>query len=220
MATTTIYRINETDRTIDIAQSVQNDDESIHGAILNTKNFMFDELIIQHKIFTENTEPLDSFRDSLHSALRIGRSIEVSTEDMIARFVAENGENIFFRGFVSAVINLYDTERRQLLKANDVVIAKLNKNKIQSGISERINAFFDMLLKLMCCEAYFGYEITLEHFSVQSSRTIIAADDYTFNVFRESDKVCSFCLLSWGRLFIVTSGRDVSADSVISCFSM
>ena len=39
MGTTTIYRINETDRTIDIAQSVQNDEECIHGAVLNTHTY-------------------------------------------------------------------------------------------------------------------------------------------------------------------------------------
>lgn len=192
METTTIYRINETDRTIDIAQSVQNDDESIHGAVLNTMTFTFDELMNQHKIFREHTEPFDTLRVRLHSALRIGRSIDVNTEDMIARFVAEYGENIFFRGFVSAVIDLYDTERYQLLKPNDVVIAKLNKNKIQAGISGRINDYFDKYLKLMCNEAYFNNNITMEHFELLPSRTIIAADDYTFNVFRESDN----CLLS------------------------
>ena len=81
MQTTTIYRINETDRTVDIAQSVQNDEESIHGAVLNTRTFTFDELMNQHKMFREHTKPFDAFRDRLHSALRIGRSIEVSTED-------------------------------------------------------------------------------------------------------------------------------------------
>mgnify|MGYP003408991010 CR=1 FL=1 len=50
METTTIYRINETDRTIDIVQSVDNTDESIHGAVLNTRTFTFDELMNQHKI--------------------------------------------------------------------------------------------------------------------------------------------------------------------------
>lgn len=143
METITIYRINETDRTIDIAQSVENNNESIHGAVLNTRTFTFDELMNKHKIFREHTEPFDTFRDRLHSALRIGRSIEVSTEDMIARFVAEYGENIFFKSFVSAVIELYNAERYQLLKPNDLVLAKLNKNKIQTSISGHINAFFD-----------------------------------------------------------------------------
>lgn len=141
----------------------------------------------QHKVFREHTETFDTFRDRLHSSLRIGRSIEVSTEDMIARFVAEYGENIFFKGFVTSVIDLYDTERYQLLKPNDVVKAKLNKNKIQTSISECINAFFDMQLPLMCSKAYFSHTVNLEHFSLQPSRTVIATDDYTFNVFRESD---------------------------------
>ena len=39
MGTTTIYRINETDRTINIAQSVDDTDESVHGAVLNTRTY-------------------------------------------------------------------------------------------------------------------------------------------------------------------------------------
>lgn len=200
MGTTVIYRINETDRTIDIAQSVQNDEESIHGAVLNTRTYTFDEVMNQHKIFRENTEPFVTFRDRLHSALHIGRSIEVSTDDMIARFVAEYGENIFFRGFVSAVIDLYDTERYQLLKPNDVVLAKLNRNKIQTGISEHINVFFDTQLEMLCSEAYFSHNMTMEHFSLASGRTVIAADDYTFNVFHESDNCLLTVLAEIGQL--------------------
>ena len=49
METTAIYRINETDRTIDIAQSVQNDEESIHGAVLNTRTYTFDEVMKDRK---------------------------------------------------------------------------------------------------------------------------------------------------------------------------
>ena len=200
MGTTAIYRINETDRTIDIAQSVQNDEESIHGAVLNTRTYTFDEVMNQHNMFREHTEPFDTFRDRLHSALRIGRSIEVSTDDMIARFVAEYGENIFFKSFVSAVIDLYDTERYQLLKPNDVVLAKLNRNKIQTGISERINAFFDTQLRLMFSEAYFNFKLTMEHFNLTTGRTVIAADDYTFNVFRESDNCLLTVLAEIGQL--------------------
>lgn len=200
METITIYRINETDRTVDIAQSVQNDEESIHGAVLNTKIFSFDELVNQHKIFREHTEPFDTFLDRLHSALRIGRSIEVSTEDMVSRFTAEYGENIFFKGFVSSAIELYDTERYQLLKPNDMVFAKLNKNKIQTSISEHINEFFDTQLPLICSEAYFSHTVNLEHFSLQPSRTIIAADDYTFNVFHESDNSLIAVLAEIGQL--------------------
>lgn len=200
MDTTTIYRINEADRTIDIAQSVQNDDESIHGAVLNTRTYTFDELLYQHKMFRDHTEPFDTFRDRLHSALRIGRSIEVSTDDMIARFVAEYGENIFFKGLVSAVIDLYDIERYRLLKPNDVVLAKLNRNKIQTGISEHLNAFFDMQLRSLCSEAYFSYKMTMEHFTLESGRTVIAADDYTFNVFHESDNCLLTILAEIGQL--------------------
>lgn len=200
MNTTTIYRINESDRTINIAQSVQNDDDSLHGAVLNTRTFSFDELMNQHRVFRGHTEPFDTFRDRLNSALRIGRSIEVNTEDMIARFVAEYGENIFFKGFVSAVIDLYDCERQQLLKPNDVVLAKLNKNKVQTSISEHINAFFDTQLPLMCSEAYFSHKVTMEHFSLVSGRTVIAADDYTFNVFHESDNCLLTVLAGIGQL--------------------
>lgn len=200
MGTTTIYRINETDRTIDIAQSVQNDEESIHGAVLNTHTYIFDEVMNQHKMFREHTEPFDTFRDRLHSALRIGRSIEVGTDDMIARFVAEYGENIFFRGFVSAVIDLYDTERYQFLKPNDVVLAKLSRNKIQTDISERINAFFDTQLNLICSNVYFNHKATMELFMTQSGRIVIAADDYTFNVFRESDNCLLTVLAEIGQL--------------------
>ena len=200
MGITTIYRINETDRTINIAQSVNDTDESLHGAVLNTRMYTFDELMNQHKVFCEHTEPYDAFKDRLNSALRIDKSIEVSTDDMIARFVAEYGENVFFRGFVSAVIDLYDTERYQLLKPNDVVIAKLNRNKIQTGISERINAFFDTQLSLLSSEAYFNYNMTMEQFSLSSGRTVIAADDYTFNVFHESYNCLLTILAEIGQL--------------------
>ena len=90
MGTTTIYRINETDRTINIAQSVNDTDESLHGAVLNTRMYTFDELMNQHKVFCEHTEPYDAFKDRLNSALRIDKSIEVSmgrisfSEDMSA----------------------------------------------------------------------------------------------------------------------------------------
>lgn len=200
MNTTTIYRINETDRTIDIAQSVQNDDENVHGAVLNTRTFTFDELMNQHKVFREHTEPFDTFRDRLHSALRIGRSIEVSTEDMIARFVAEYGENIFFKGFVSATIELYDTERYQLLKPNDLVVSMLNRRKIQDEISGKINDYIDTQLSKMCSEAYFSHKVTMEHFDLVTGRTVIAADDYTFNVFHESDNCLLAVLAEIGQL--------------------
>ncbi len=200
MNTTTIYHIIETDRTIEIAQSVQNDDDSLHGAVLNTRTLTFDELMNQHKVFREHTEPFDSFRDRLHSALRIGKSIEVSTDDMIARLVVEYGENIFFKSFVSAVIELYDAEYYQLLKPNDVVLAKINRNKIQTGIFGRINAFFDTQLALLCSEAYFSHTITMEHFALVSGRTVIAADDFTFNVFHESDNCLLTALAEIGQL--------------------
>ena len=192
MGTTTIYRINETDRTINIAQSVDDTDESVHGAVLNTRTYTFDELMNQHKVFCEHTEPYDAFRDRLNSALRIDRSIDVSTDDMIARFMAEYGENNLFRGYVCSVIDFYDMERYVLLKPNDVVIAKLNRRKIQDVVARKLMEYMETQLALMCSDAYFSHKATMEHFMIQPGRTIIAADDYTFNVFRESDN----CLLT------------------------
>lgn len=200
METTTIYRINETDRTIDIVQSVDNTDESIHGAVLNTRTFTFDELMNQHKFFCEHTEPYDTFKDRLNSALRIDRSIDVSTDDMIARFIAEYGENIFFRGYVLSVIEFYNKERYVLLKPNDVVKAKFNRKKIQDEVSRKLMEFMDTQLNLMCSDAYFSHKSTMEHFRIQSGRTIIAADDYTFNVFHESDKCLLTVLAEIGQL--------------------
>lgn len=200
MDTTTIYRINETDRTINIAQSVQNDDESIHGAVLNTRTYTYDELMNQHKVFCEHTEPYDAFRDRLNSALRIDRSIDVSTDDMIARFIAEYGENIFFRGYVGSVIEFYDKERYVLLKPNDVVIAKLNRRKIQDEVARKLMEHMDTQLRLLCSEADFSYKVTMEHFALTSGRTIIAVDDYTFNVFHESDNCLLTVLAEIGQL--------------------
>lgn len=200
MGTTTIYRINETGRTINIAQSVNDTDESIHGAVLNTRTYTFDELMNQHKVFCEHTEPYDAFKDRLNSTLRIDKSIEVSTDDMIARFIAEYGENIFFRGYVSSVIEFYDKERHVLLKPNDVVIAKLNRRKIQDEVSRKLMEFMDTQFALMCSDAYFSHKSTMEHFMIQSGRTIIAADDYTFNVFRESDNCLLTILAEIGQL--------------------
>lgn len=200
MGITTIYRINETDRTINIAQSVIDTDESLHGAVLNTRMYTFDELMNQHKVFCEHTEPYDAFKDRLNSALRIDKSIEVSTDDMIARFIAEYGENIFFRGYVGSVIEFYDKERHVLLKPNDVVIAKLNRRKIQDEVSRKLMEFMDTQFALMCSDAYFSHKSTMEHFMIQSGRTVVAADDYTFNVFRESDNCLLTILAEIGQL--------------------
>lgn len=200
MGTTTIYRINETDRTIKIAQSVNDTDESIHGAVLNTRTFTFDELMNQHKVFYEHTEPYDAFRDRLNSALRIDRSIDISTEDMIAWFVAEYGENVFFRGYVTSVVEFYDKERYVLLKPNDVVIAKFNRRKIQDEISKKLMEYMDKQFTLMSSDVYFGYKTNIEYFTIQPGRTVIAADNYTFNVFRESDNCLLTVLLEIGQL--------------------
>ncbi|GAB5082309.1 hypothetical protein Osc1_14820 [Hominimerdicola sp. 21CYCFAH17_S] len=73
MKTTAINCINEKDRTIELAQSVINIDESLHCAVLNARIYTIDELMYQHKIFTENTEIFDTFRDKIHSCLRVPR---------------------------------------------------------------------------------------------------------------------------------------------------
>ena len=119
---------------------------------------------------------------------------------MIARFIAEYGENIFFRGYVGSVIEFYDKERHVLLKPNDVVIAKLNRRKIQDEVSRKLMEFMDTQFALMCSDAYFSHKSTMEHFMIQSGRTIVAADDYTFNVFRESDNCLLTILAEIGQL--------------------
>ena len=220
METTTIYRINETGRTINIAQSVNDTDESIHGAVLNTRTFTFDELMNQHRVFCEHTEPYDAFKDRLNSALRIDKSIEVSTDDMIARFIAEYGENIFFRGYVSSVIEFYDKERHVLLKPNDVVIAKLNRRKIQDEVSRKLMAYMDTQFALMCSDAYFSHKSTMEHFMIQSGRTIVAADDYTFNVFRESDNCLLTILAEVGQLVHYNKWTVCECDIVSIYFNI
>lgn len=200
MKTTTIYRINEKDCTIEIAQSVNDNENDIHSAVFNTRTFTFDELVRQHTAFKENTEIFDTFRNRIHSCLRVSRSIDVNTDDMTGRFIAEHGENIFFTGFVNAVIEKYDSERVLLTKPNDRVKMELKKKQIQNEISERINSFFDEQLKLICSDAYFNSNSTIEYFTIQPVRTIIAADDYTFNVFHESDNALTLMLSELGQI--------------------
>lgn len=119
---------------------------------------------------------------------------------MLARFTAEHGENVFFRGFVTAVTELYDAERQKILNPDDIVKTKLNRNKICSDISERINACFDSTLNLLCSNAYFDYRCNIEYFCVESMRTIIATDEYTFNVFRESDNALTVLFAELGQI--------------------
>ena len=52
MNTTTIYRINEKNCTIEIAQSVINDEKNLHSAVLNTRTFTFNELMITHSTYS------------------------------------------------------------------------------------------------------------------------------------------------------------------------
>ena len=111
----------------------------------------------QHKIFTENTEIFDTFRDKIHSCLRVPRKC-------LQGLLLNMGENVFFRGFVTAVTELYDAERQKILNPDDIVKTKLNRNKICSDISERINACFDSTLNLLCSNAYFDYRCNIEYF--------------------------------------------------------
>lgn len=210
MNTITIYRINETDCTIEIAQSVKDNEEDIHGAVLNARTLTFDELLRQHTVFKNNTEPLDVFRDRIHSCLRVSRSIEVSTDDMVGRFVDKHGENIFFRGFVSSVIEKYEEERLLLTKPTDVTVMRIRKKQIQNDISERINTFFDENLKRICSDAYFDYHMTVSGFSVQPMRTVTASDEYSFNVFHESDNALTVLLAEIGQ--IVHRNKWVSCE--------
>lgn len=198
MNTTTIYRIKEKDHTIDIAQSVK--DTDFRAAVLNTRTYTFDELMNQHKIFRENTAPLETFRNHLNSALRIGRSISVDTSDMIGRFTSEHGENVFFNGFVREVIELYDSERQALLKPNDVIIGTLTRSKLQADIAEKIGTLFDSKLKLLTDRSYFDSNRKIEYYFAHQSMTVIAADGFTFGVFRESDNSLLDLLFEIGQI--------------------
>ena len=182
-----------------IAQSVNYTD--FRATVLNTKTYTFDELMNQHKTFCKHTEPLENFRNRLNSALRIGRSISVDTSDMIGRFTSEHGENIFFNGFVREVIELYDSERQALLKPNDVIIGTITRSKLQTDIAEKIGVLFDGKLKLLTDTAFFDHNSNIEHYSAHSKRTVIAVDEYTFGVFRESDNnaVVFFLRNSYGN---------------------
>ena len=140
MKTVTIYRINETDRTIDIVQSVNQDNESVRAAILNARTFTFDEILRQHLAFCDKEALVENCRNRFLSALHIGRSVPVNADDMHAGFTADNeswfcscspalggndclgcladktprsyGENIFLRGLMTAAHELYDEERK------------------------------------------------------------------------------------------------------------
>lgn len=198
MNTTTIYRIKEKDRTIDIAQSVK--DTDFRAAVLNTRTYTFDELMNQHKIFREHIEPLENFRNRLNSALRIGRSISVDTSDMIGRFTSEHGENNFSNGFVREVIELYDNERQALLKPNDVIIGTITRSKLQTDIAEKIGLLFDRKLKLLTDKSFFDHNSNIRHYSAHFKRTVIASDEFTFGVFRESDNSLLDLLFEIGQL--------------------
>ena len=200
MKTVTIYRINETDRTIDIAQSVNDDSESIKAAVLNTKNFTFDEILRQHLAFRGSGTLIENCLNRFLSALHIGRSIPVNADDMLAGFTAENGENIFLRGMMTAAHELYDVERTALSAPNDVLLATLNKSRIQAEISAKINTFFDSKLAAIGDAAYFDCGQKLNAFAVLHSEIIIFSDDYTFSTFRICDNCLTNLLFELGQI--------------------
>ena len=200
MKAVTIYRINETDRTIDIAQSVNDDSESIKAAVLNTKNFTFDEILRQHLAFRGSGTLIENCLNRFLSALHIGRSIPVNADDMLAGFTAENGENIFLRGMMTAAHELYDVERKALSSPNDVLLATLNKSRIQAEISAKINTFFDSKLAAIGDAAYFDCGQKLNAFAVLHSEIIIFSDDYTFSTFRICDNCLTNLLFELGQI--------------------
>ena len=228
MKTVTIYRINETDRTIDIAQSANDDNENIHAAVLNARTFTFDEILRQHLAFRDSGAMVENCRNRFLSALHVGRSIPVNADDMLAGFTAENeswfcsqsdfavindrplvlldktprsyGENIFLRGMMTAARELYDEERAALSTPNDVLLATLNKNRIQAEISAKINTFFDSNLAAIGDAAYFDCGQKLNAFAVLPSETVIFCDDYTFSVFRICDNCLTDLLFELGQI--------------------
>ena len=200
MKTVTIYRINETDRTIDIAQSVNNDNESIRAAVLNTKTFTFDEILRQHLAFRDSGTLVENCRNRFLSALHIGRSVPVNVDDMLAGFIAENGENIFLRGMMTTARELYDEERVALSAPNDVLLATLNKSRIQAEISAKINTFFDSNLASIGDAAYFDCGQKLNAFAVLHSETVIFCDDYTFSTFHNCGNCLEALLFELGQI--------------------
>ncbi len=200
MKTVTIYRINETDRTIDIAQSVNQDNESVRAAILNARTFTFDEILRQHLAFCDKEALVENCRNRFLSALHIGRSVPVNADDMLAGFTAENGENIFLRGMMTAAHELYDGERTALSTPNDVLLATLNKSRIQAEISAKINTFFDSNFAAVGDAAYFECGQKLNAFSVIPSETVIFCDDYTFSAFRVCDNCLTNLLFELGQI--------------------
>ena len=60
--------------------------------------------------------------------------------------------------------------------------------------------YIDRQFTLMCSDAYFSHKANMEHFMIQPGRTIIAADNYTFNVFHESDNCLLTVLAEIGQL--------------------
>ena len=200
MKTVTIYRINETDRTIDIAQSVNDDNENIHAAVLNARTFTFDEILRQHLAYRDSGTLIENCRSRFLSALHIGRSIPVNVDDMLAGFIAENGENIFLRGMMTAAHELYDEERMALAAPNDVLLATLNKSRIQAEISAKINTFFDSNLAAIGDAAYFDCGQKINAFAVLPSETVIFCDDYTFSAFRKCDNCLTNLLFELGQI--------------------
>lgn len=59
---------------------------------------------------------------------------------------------------------------------------------------------FDSKLKLLTDKAFFDHNSNIEHYSAHFKSTVIAADEYTFGVFRESDNSLLDLLFEIGQL--------------------
>ncbi len=110
------------------------------------------------------------------------------------------GENIFLRGMMTAAHELYDEERTALSAPNDVLLATLNKSRIQAEISAKINTFFDSNFGVIGGSAYFDCGQKLNAFAVLPSETVIFCDDYTFGAFHKCGNCLETLLFEFGQI--------------------
>lgn len=200
MSTKTFYCINEKDCSINFVQYNDNKYKKPYEAIMNAKTYTFDELVTQHDNFCKYIEPYESFKEKLNIALRIKRSIPVDVDDMLARFTAEHGENIFFQGYVLSIIDYYDKKREDILRPNDFPSSLINRRKLQDTISKELNQFINTKFNLMCKDAYFNHNANIKRIITVTKETTIAADDNSFSVFHESDTCLLTILAEIGQL--------------------
>ena len=93
-----------------------------------------------------------------------------------------------------------NNERHVFLKPNDVIIGTITRSKLQTDIAEKNGVLFDSKLKLLTGKAFFNHNSSIEYYPAKLKRTVIAADDYTFCVFRESDNSIVDLLFEIGQL--------------------